>query len=196
MSELLEKDQVISVVPQDFKYSNKGKVTGIQDRTFTMELHHAPEGIEIKKLMEFYSQTKNGMLYFSSSAMEINGNVLTLAIPRKHRFLQRRAFTRIKFIYDMDLIAGGKTYKIKSRDVSASGMKMVTSEHLDIDSEYDVSINLLDEHYVKCKFEPIKIEKNDDGSYTISGRFKDLSNTDKTKLIQFCMRKNVENMNK
>lgn len=196
MSELLEKDQVISLVPQDFKYSNKGRVTGIQDRTFTMELFHEPDGIEIKKLMEFYSQTKNGMLYFSSSAMEINGNLLTLAIPRKHRFLQRRSFTRIKFIYDMDLIANGKTYEIKSRDVSASGMKMVTNEHLDIDSDYDISINLLDEHYVKCKFEPIKIEKNDDETYTISGRFKDLSNTDKMKLIQFCIRKNVENMNK
>lgn len=196
MSELLEKDQIISVVPQDFKNSNKGKVIEIQPRTFKMELFHSPEGIVPKKLMEFYSQTKIGMLYFSSSAMEIDGNVLTLAIPRKHRFLQRRAFTRIKFIQNIDLHLNNKDYKVKTRDVSASGIKLITSEHLDVDALYDISINLLDEHYVRCKFDPIKIEKNDDKTYTLAGRFVDLSNIDKMKLIQFCMRKNVENMNK
>lgn len=196
MNELLEKGQVLSVVPQNFKVSNKGKIIDIQDKSFSLDLFYEPEGIVPRKLMEFYSQTKNGMLYFVSSTFEINGNTIKVLIPRKHRFLQRRAFTRIKFFQDMDFELSGNTYRITSINMSAGGMKLRTNEYLDIDSVYDLKIKLLDENYVKCQYEPIKVEKNEDGSYTLSGRFKNLENTDKMKLIQFCIRKNIENLNR
>lgn len=196
MNELLEKEQVLSIVPQDFRNSNKGKVIEIQDTMFLLEIFHAPEGIVPKKLMEFYSQTKNGMLYFTTHVMEINNNILTVSIPRKHRFLQRRAFTRIKFIEEMTLGLENKTYKINSLDLSAGGMKLTVYDNLNIDSDYDLSINLSEENCIKCKYQPIKIEKNENGSYTLSGRFNNLNNTDRMKLIQFCIRKNIENMNR
>lgn len=196
MNELLEKEQVLSIVPQNFNISNKGKIIDIQDRSFSLEVFHEPKGIEPKKLMEFYSQTNNGMLYFSSSAIEIKGNILKVLMPIKHRFLQRRTFTRIKFTQDMSFDLNGKIYKITSVNLSAGGMKLKTDESLDINSEYNLCIKLLDENYVKCKYQPIKIEKNENGSYTLSGRFKNLGNADKMKLIQFCMRKNIENANR
>ena len=74
-------------------------------------------------------------------------------------------------------------------------MKLKTSERLDIDSEYDLTLNLKREA-INSKFEPIRVEKNDDGSYTLSGRFKFSSNADKIALMQFCMKKNLENVNK
>lgn len=196
MSELLEKEQVLSIVPQNFKVSNKGKIIDINDRIFSLEVFHEPKGIEPKKLLEFYSQTKNGMLYFVSSAIEIDGNLLKISIPIKHQFLQRREFTRIKFTQDMNLELDDKIYDITSVNLSAGGMKLKTSNTLNIDSDYDLRIKLLDESYVKCKFQPIKIEKNEDSSYTLSGRFKNLENADKMKLVQFCIRKNIENANR
>ena len=36
----------------------------------------------------------------------------------------------------------------------------------------------------------------DNGLYTISGKFSGLSNIDKMILVQFCMKKNMENLNK
>lgn len=196
MNELLEQNQVLSIVPKDFRNSNKGKVVEIQDQKFLLEIFHEPEGIVLKNVMEFYSQTKNGMLYFTSAVSEMNGNMLTVLMPRKHRFLQRRAFTRIKFFQDLNFELNKKTYKIKSLDLSAGGMKLKTTEHLDIDADYDLCINLPGELFITCKYQPLKIEKNEDGSYTLSGRFENLSNTDKMKLIQFCMRKNTENVNR
>lgn len=196
MNELLEQNQVLSIVPKDFRNSNKGKVVGIQDQKFLLEIFHEPEGIVLKNVMEFYSQTKNGMLYFTSAVSEMNGNMLTVLMPRKHRFLQRRAFTRIKFFQDLSFELDKKTYKIKSLDLSAGGMKLKTTEHLDIDADYDLCINLPGELFITCKYQPLKIEKNEDESYTLSGRFENLANTDKMKLIQFCMRKNTENVNR
>lgn len=196
MNQLLEKEQVFSIVPQDFKKSNKGKVLDIQDRMFSLEVFHAPDGILPKKLIEFYSQTKNGMLYFTSHVMEINDNILTVSMPRKHRFLQRRAFTRIKFAEIVNLEEGNKAYKAKPVDLSAGGMKLIVEEKLNIDSEYSITLNLSEENCIKANYQPIKIEKNEDGSYTLSGRFNNLNNTDRMKLIQFCIRKNIENMNR
>lgn len=196
MNELLEKNQILSVIPQNFKDSNKGKVIDIQDEIFLLEMVHNVDNISPRKLMEFYSQTKNGMLYFVSDAQEINGNILSVSIPRKHRFLQRRAFTRIKFSQDVECKLGDKSYKITALDLSAGGMKLKAEEALDIDTEYNLSLKLLGENYVKCQYELIKMEKNQNGFYTLSGRFKNLTNTDKMGIIQFCMRKNIENVNK
>jgi c-di-GMP-binding flagellar brake protein YcgR len=196
MAELLEKEQILSIVPQDYRNSNKGKVLDINKNSFSLELFHEPDGIAPQKIMEFYSSTKNGMLYFTSSAAEINGNTLTVLIPRKHRFLQRRALTRIKFAQGLNLKSGDKSYEAGSIDLSSGGMKLKTKESLSIDSEYSLSINLLEKSSVECNYQPMKIEKNSDGSYTLSGRFQNLTNADKMKLTQFCMRKNIENLNR
>lgn len=196
MAELLEKEQVLSVVPQDYANSNKGKITEISEKDFTLELLHSPEGIIPKHVMEFYSPTPNGMLYFTSSAAEINGNKIKITIPRKHRFLQRRTFTRVKFVQEIGLKADDKIFNASSIDLSVGGMKIKTTEPLYINDEFDININLVGETFVKCNFQAIKIEKISDDSYTVSGRFQNLSNTDKMKLTQFCIRKNIENINR
>lgn len=196
MSELLEKDQVISIVPQDFRNSNKGKVIDILDKKFLLEVFHDTDGILVNNVMEFYSPTKNGMLFFASSVLKIEDKILTVLIPQKHRFLQRRSFTRVNFMKDIECKLGDKIYKVKSLDLSAGGIKFETQEHLDIDSEYDLNIKLLSEQNITCKLQTIRIEKNDEGSYTLSGRFKNLSDIDRMTLIQFCMRRNIEKMNK
>lgn len=196
MNTLVEKEQIISVVPHDFRNSNKGKVKEVSDDGFTMEVFHSPNGILIKNLTEFYSQTKNGVLYFESDVLKIEGNVLTIANPIKHRFLQRRQFTRIKFNQNVELKSEEKAHNITILDVSAGGMKIRATENIDIEKEYNVNIELSNDQNVECKFHPIRIEKNDDGLYTLSGRFKNLSNVDKMTLVQFCMKKKIENGNK
>lgn len=196
MNKLLEKEQELSIVPQDFTNSNKGKVIEVLDQSFSLELFHDPEGIEPKKMMEFYSPTKNGTLYFSASINTINGKVLEVLMPLKHRFLQRRAFTRVNFSQDMELKFGNDTCEAISINLSAGGMKLKTDYNLDIDTEYDLFMELSENNFLECTFQPIKIEKNENGSYTLSGRFKNLSNIARMKLIQFCIRKNLENINR
>jgi len=196
MNELVKREQIISVVPQDFRNSNKGKVTAISDDEFSIEVMHTPKGILLNTLMEFYSQTQHGVLYFESDVIKIENNTLTIANPIKHRFLQRRQFTRIKFIQEIELKAENVSKHITIIDLSAGGMKMKSAENINIETEYDVCIALSNDQKIECKFQPIRIEKTDDGFYTLSGRFQNLSNIDKMTLIQFCMKKNMENVNK
>lgn len=196
MRELIKKEQFVTIVPQDFKNSNKGRVLSVDMEGFRMELKYKPEGLIKNHICDFYSLTDNGYLYFESYIQNIENNVVSIANPVKHRFLQRRKFTRIKFLEDLELVFGDTVHKIRTLDLSAGGMKVQSAENIDIEKEYKVTIKLSDEQEVKCKYQLIRVEKGDNGLYTISGRFTNQSNIDKMTLIQFCMKKDMENMNK
>ena len=196
MRELIKKEQLVTVVPQDFKNSNKGRVLEVSLEGFRLELKYKPEGLIKNHICDFYSMTDNGYLYFESYIQNIENNVISIANPVKHRFLQRRKFTRIKFIEDLELTFEGISHKVRTLDLSAGGMKLQTTENIDIEKEYKVTINLSNEQVVSCKYQLIRVEKGENGLYTISGRFTNQSNIDKMTLIQFCMKKDMENMNK
>ena len=184
MRELLEKGQRVIMVPADFKFANKGVITDVNPQGFSLELEYKPDGILKSNYCEFYLDTKNGTLYFDSYAKSIEGNTLLIANPAKHKFLQRRRFTRIKFVHDVELY------------ISAGGMKFKTSENVNIEDEYKVTLPLTEEMKVTCKYIPIRIEKGDDGIYTHSGRFAFFDNKDKMTLIQYCAKRSIEIKNK
>ena len=196
MRELIKNEQLVTIVPQDFKNTNKGRVTDVSSDGFRMELKYKPEGLMVNHICDFYSFTENGYLYFESYIQALENNVITIANPVKHRFLQRRKYTRIKFIENLELVCGDIKHKIRTLDLSAGGMKIQTEENIDIEKLYNVTINLSAEQEIKCKYQLIRVERGDNGLYTISGKFANISNIDKMTLIQFCMKKEMENKNK
>ena len=196
MRELIKNEQIVTIVPQDFKKTNKGRVLDVSMDGFKMELKYKPEGLIINHICDFYSFTDNGYLYFESYIQALENNVITIANPVKHRFLQRRKFTRIKFIEELELINGDNIHRIRTLDLSAGGMKVQTGDNVNIEKDYNVTIKLSEEQEIKCKYQPIRIEKGDNGLYTISGRFISLSNIDKMTLVQFCMKKDMESATK
>ena len=196
MRELIKKEQLVTIVPQEFKCTNKGRVLDVNLNGFRMELKYKPEGLIKNHICDFYSLTDNGYLYFESYIENIENNVVSIANPVKHRFLQRRKFTRIKFNEDLELTYNNLKHKIRTLDISAGGMKIQTADNIDIEKEYSVKITLSNEQVVNCKYQLIRVEKNDNGLYIISGRFTNLSNIDKMTLVQYCMKKDMENLHK
>lgn len=196
MRELLEKDRKITVVPADFKCANKGTIVEVEPRYFTVELEYEPQGMMRHNYCEFYTQTSHGTLYFDSFPETIEGKKVKIATPAKHKFLQRRQYTRIKYVYDLDLKCGDDVKKITTLDISAGGMKFRTNDNINIEAEYSISLPLSEKQFIDCKFSPIRIEKNENGGYTISGRFGYHNNIDKMTLTQFCTKRSIEIKNK
>ena len=192
MRELIEKDRKITVVPPDFKCANKGTVVEVEPKYFTVELEYEPDGIMRHNYCEFYTQTNHGTLYFDSFAESIEGKRIKVANPAKHRFLQRRQYTRIKFVHDLDLKCNDKSHKITTLDISAGGMKFKTAENIDIEKEYLITLPLSEEQTIECIFSPIRIEKNENSGYTLSGRFDYHSGKDKMTLTQYCAKRSIE----
>lgn len=196
MRELIEKDRKITVVPADIKCANKGIIVNVEPRYFTVDLEYEPKGIMRHNYCEFYTQTSHGTLYFDSYAETIEGKRVKIANPAKHRFLQRRRYTRIKYIKDLELNFEGGSHKIMTLDISAGGMKFRTQENVDIEKTYLIILPLSEKQSVECIFSPIRVEKNENGGYTISGRFEYHDNKDKMTLTQFCAKRSIEIRNK
>ncbi len=196
MRELIEKDRKITIVPSDFKCANKGTIVDVEPRFFTIELEYEPDGIMRHNYCEFYTQTNHGTLYFDSYPETIEGKRIKIANPAKHRFLQRRQYTRIKFVHELDLSADNITHKITTLDISAGGMKIRTEDNINIEGNYRIILPLSEEQSVECMFSPIRIEKNENGGYTISGRFEYHNNKDKMTLTQYCTKRSIEIQNK
>lgn len=196
MRELLEKDRRITVVPHDFRNANKGTITEVSPEGFTVELDYDSVGMLKHNYCEFYTQTKYGTLFFTSYPKEIQDRVIRVASPAKHKFLQRRQYRRIKYMHELDLTTADTAHKITTLDISAGGMKFKTRENINIEGEYSIVLPLSEIQSVECRFSPIRIEKNNDGSYTLSGRFIFNSNIDKMTLIQYCTKRSIEIDNK
>lgn len=196
MRELLKKEQLVTVVPQDFKLSNKGKITDVSMEGFKMELKYKPDGLIKNHICDFYSLTDNGYLYFESYIQNLENNVVSVANPVKHKFLQRRKYTRIAYFEKLELTCNNKTHEVKALDLSAGGMKVKTADSVDIELEYKVTLKLSDDQIINSNFQIIRISREEDGMYTLSGRFTNLNNIDKMTLVQYCMKKNMENFNK
>ena len=64
MRELVVENQEILIIPQDFKFANKGKVTSVRAGDFTLELEYEPDNILKNTYCEFYTQTPNGKIIF------------------------------------------------------------------------------------------------------------------------------------
>lgn len=196
MRELIEKDRQITIIPADFKYANKGRVVDVEPKYFTVELEHEPDGIMRHNYCEFYTQTSHGTLYFDSFAETIEGKILKIANPAKHRFLQRRQYRRIKFVYELDLFFDNGRHKITTLDISAGGMKFKTSENVNIEGKFTITLPLSEKQFVECIFSPIRIEKTENGEYVISGRFEYHDGKDKMTLTQYCAKRSIEIRNK
>ena len=196
MRELISVDDKVIIVPHDFEKANKGIVTEVAPDAFVLKLNHSADGILKNNYCEFYVQTKNGTLYFDTYPKEVADKTITVASPAKHKFLQRRQYTRIKYNLNLDLTSQDKVLKIDTLDISAGGMKLITRDNISINGYYDITLPLSEEQNISCKFSPIRIEKNNDGSYTVSGRFDYSSNRDKMTLTQYCAKRSIEIKNK
>ena len=197
MRELIEKDQRVMMIPTDYKCANKGTVTEVNSDGFTLKLDYPADGILKNTYCEFYTNGKHGTLHFESYPKEISDdNTVYIANPAKHKFLQRRHFTRIKYVYDLEIKNDEQTFNIMTLDISAGGMKFKTKDNIDIQGRYKVVLPLTQNNSIECYYSPIRIERNDDGYFYHSGRFEFNKNIDRMTLIQFCSKRSIEINNK
>lgn len=196
MNTLVKLEQNVTIIPKDFNYTNKGSVTEVSEKGFRMKMKYPTTGIGLYNICDFYSRTPYGILYFTSHATEIENNEIFIANPVKHRFLQRRQFTRVTLLTETVMVdKDDNSYDISTIDLSAGGLKFSTNKSVNLDNEYKITINLDEEQTVYCWLQPIRMEKQDNGKYILSGRFVNQSNVDKMTLIQYCMNKNAEEKN-
>ena len=149
---------------------------------------------EIDESVELFAMTQNGQLYFETIVKDVKDDIVSMWFPINYKYLQRREYSRINLNKEVILKKGRKKIVAKIVDLSAGGFKVVTSEQLDLLTEYSFSIDI-DNETASCTSEPIRIELNGN-NFVSSGRFNNISSHDRIALVQYCFRKQIENSNK
>lgn len=188
------ENKEFNIISRSIENASKCTVVEICEDCFKVKLNKRNAKYETDESVELFTMTQNGQLYFETIVKTVEDDVVSVWFPITYKYLQRREFSRITSDEEIILNKDNKKIPAKIVDISAGGLKLSTSEQLELQSEYTIELKI-ENKIIKSTFEPIRIEavKN---IFISSGRFKNLANFDRISLVQYCFRKQIENNNR
>lgn len=193
MRNQITENKEFYILSRSIDNAEQCKVIEVNEDCFKVQLKN-PRKYETDESVELFSMTSKGQLYFETIVKEVKNDIVSIWFPITYKYLQRREFSRVSLNKTIILKNGNKTINAQVVDISAGGLKIITSEQLELLKEYAVSI-MVENKNIETTFEPIRIESSNAG-FISSGRYKEISNYDRIALVQYCFRKQIENSSK
>lgn len=201
MNEIIKSTKDFKIIPNNFKSSAAFNVIESNNEKITAELQLIDDSelsdYTIGSTAEIFGVNNIGLVYFEAKILSRNGKIIELALNQDYSIIQRREYSRV------GLEQGNVTFKDLApdfiqqvEDISAGGLKILTMQPLDLDQNYDIEIKLSNNMTINCQLKPIRINNNENGTYTISGKFINLENIDRIVLVQYAFKIKMEKQNK
>ena len=202
MQEIIKKGHDYRIIPENFESATVFELKDVDKDSLKIELTKAPEG-ELGDYakgtnVEIFGSGADGLIFFETKVTKQDGRMLYVSIPQNYKNIQRREYSRVRFMGEIDL-EGQNDNVLYVEDISAGGMKIVTKRPLDATKNYKLAIKLINNLNINCLLHPIRIEEQNDEngtSYAISGRYIDISSIDRIALVQYSFKVLMEAENK
>ncbi len=200
MEELIKSARDFRIIPNNIEYSSICTVNDIEGGKLSLELDLAEEKIKenyVKdETVEVFGSTEEGLIYFKGKILAAEENKVILAIPTDFTKVQRREYSRIEFDGEIEL----KEISIKTKpvDISAGGIKFISSENLIIGKSYKTTIKLKNNLDINCETVPIRTYQTEAtrGNFIICSKFKNLKSIDRVAIVQYTFKQLMELENK
>lgn len=204
MKNIINTIKDFKIIPANFKSSGAFELLDADEEVINANLVLADER-ELNDYIEgsnveVFGVNDVGLVYFETKILSRDDKNIKLASTSDFSIIQRREYSRV------GLNQGNIVFKDKApefiknvQDISAGGIKFISSQPLEIDKEYAIEITLSNNMKIECCLMPIRIkELNEDGekSYVISGKFTNLENIDRIVLVQYAFKIKMEEQNK
>ena len=204
MKELLQNAKDFKIIPGNFKSSGEFEIISVEDEQIKAKLRLLEESelqdYCVGSKVEVFGVNPLGLVYFETNILQKDGYDIILATSPDYSIIQRREYSRVNLNqgevifkdFNQDLI-------LNIEDISAGGIKLVTSEPLEIDKHYDIEIKLSSNMTIECSLAPIRIKEceiENKKAYVISGKFVNLENADRIVLVQYAFKIKMEEQNK
>ena len=197
MKKTVKKNQKFNIIPENVKGAASCVVLYTDKSFFDVEIN--PGDMKYYKEncnVELFTVVDDGMMYFKSKVETVGDNIVTVKMPESHEIIQRREYTRVPLGSQVKLRAAGKEFVCDCSDISAGGMKLACYEEMPSNYEYEVKFSLDGKIEISAFFHPIRVKVEKKGKTVISGKFVALKNIDKIAIVQYCFKKETENVNK
>lgn len=203
MKNLIKKGQKIYMVPQDVRGSLSSTIDKLVGSTICFKISENDlEFYSLGDVVEMFTVINDGVLYFKPRVVGIDPTEKIIKVEfnkENYEQLQRREYTRIDMEKEFTLKNGEESIVCVCLDLSAGGMKLETTAKLNIAQDYPIEFSLESKIPISCFFQPIRITEKGKGKNKkniISGRFVAIKNIDKIAIVQYCFKKQSENINK
>ena len=187
-------NQVIKIVPEAVELACSANVDEICEDYIVVSL--LKTNAQLSGRVECFSVVEDGILYFVSNIENIGNGMYKLSGSDNFTTLQRRQYTRISHSQDLTLKDNDTLIEVKTTDLSAGGMRILSPTELSLSNDYDFTLELDKSTIITAKFSPIRADKMSDGMFAISGKFKLITNRARISLVQYCFRVKMESTNK
>ena len=201
MKDLILSTKDFKIIPNNFENAGTFLLLDATDEIIRAQLNLIDDAelsdYKDGSSVEVFGVNNAGLVYFETKILSRNGNIIELAATDDYSIIQRREYSRV------DLKQGTIIFKdidsdlvVDISDISAGGAKIVAKQPLELNKHYDIEICLSNNMRIDCAFKPIRVNEDNCGTYTISGKFIDLENVDRIVLVQYAFKIKMENQNK
>ena len=204
MKELINSAKDFKIIPNNFKSSGAFNILETTENEIIAQLVLIDDkelnDYTINSSVEVFGVNNLGLIYFETKILDRVDKKITLALTQDYSIIQRREYSRV------GLSQGAITFKdiapnivLNIDDISAGGIKFISSEPLELDKYYDIEIKLSNNMKIECALSPIRIiptKYEEKDAYVISGKFIDLENADRIVLVQYAFKIKMEEQNK
>lgn len=204
MKEIIESAKDFKIIPNNFKSSGAFDVISVDEEKIKAKLILVDEkelsDYTTGSSVEVFGVNNVGLIYFETKILDINNDIISLALVSDYSIIQRREYSRVGLNQGKVIFKDFAPDFIKNvEDISAGGIKLITNNILELDKHYDIEILLSNNMKIECALQPIRIKEIDyEGQkcYLISGKFVNLENMDRIVLVQYAFKIKMEEQNK
>jgi len=198
MRNIIKNGKDFRIIPEKFESSTICKIidTKEDEIDFSLpiaslnELQDYKEGDEV----EIFGSNNEGLIYFVTNITKKDDKNITVKMPETYKNIQRREYSRVDFHGNLTF-PDYKDIVLQTDDISAGGLKFISSMPFEEHLEYNISIGLTNNLTINCTIQPIRIQQIDfEGktAYSISGKFKTIESIDRIALVQYSFRSLTE----
>jgi len=188
----IKENQKIKIIPDKIEKFSMGVITSACKDFFVAEVNNTSQvtaGLDSEILIS----SEDYMVMFTSKVSKIERNNVFFSIPAKFNIVQKREYPRIDTNLPVLLqeVVENKETEATIINIGGGGMQISSPVKFNSNCLLNARFSLPNKKEINTLFEVLRcdIENN---KFLISGKFKTISNFDKTAIVQFCFKRKLE----
>lgn len=190
--DFIKKNQKISIIPDRIDKISTGIIISSGPDGFVAEVSNTSaisQGLE----QEIVVSSENYTVTFTSKINKLDNNNVFFSIPSEFTFVQRREYPRININIPVFLTKTAEPeIKTETVNIGGGGIQVTSPINFDVKTILKARFNLSEKKEINTDFEVLRCEAGAKKEFTLSGKFNNISNFDKTTIIQFCFKRQLE----
>lgn len=184
-------NQKIKIIPDKIEKFSMGIIISVSEDCFVAKVNN-PDLIMPDSESEILISFDEYTVIFISKIIKAEGDNVTFSVPSKFNFIQKREYHRINTkipVFFKEIEEINKEIEAEIINIGGGGMKVASflnSKHI-----LNARFNLPNKKEIKTLFEILRVVE-ENKKFFLSGKFKIISNFDKTAIIQFCFKRQLE----